>query len=99
MTTVIELAISQMKNAKHLWIVWRDNSKCQETLKVKIAARKYKRCLIIPEKKRYKFFPLFVPYLMTAALLLEILRTSLVQLQGIFRSLVQTITGTVFSFF
>ena len=68
MTTVIELAISQMKNAKHLWIVWRDKTKCQETLKVKIGARKYKGCLIAPEKKRYKFFPLFVPYLMTAVL-------------------------------
>ena len=30
------LAISQLRTAKHLWIVWGDNAKWQKTLKVKI---------------------------------------------------------------
>ena len=40
------LAISQLRTAKHLSIVWRDKAKWQRTLKVKIRARNYKRCLI-----------------------------------------------------
>ncbi len=40
------LAISQLRTAKHLSIVWRDKAKWQKTLKVKIRARNYKRCLI-----------------------------------------------------
>ncbi len=37
-----QLAISQLRTAKHLWIVWRDNAKWQKTLKVKIGAKNYK---------------------------------------------------------
>ena len=37
--SVLELAISQLRTAKHLWIVWRDNVKRQKTLKDKIEAR------------------------------------------------------------
>ena len=48
------LAISQLRTAKHLWIVWRDNAKWQKTLKVKIGARNYKRCLIISIRKSLK---------------------------------------------
>ncbi len=63
-----QLAISQLRTAKHLWIVWRDNAKWQKTLKVKIRARNYKRCLIISKKKPQKLFALSVPYLMTGDL-------------------------------
>ena len=31
-----ELAISQLRTAKHLWIVWRDNTKWQKKLEVEI---------------------------------------------------------------
>ena len=34
---LLELAISQLRTAKHLWIVWRDNAKCpSKLLKVKL---------------------------------------------------------------
>ena len=62
------LAISQLRTAKHLWIVWRNNAKWQKTLKVKIRARNYKRCLIISKKKPQMLFALSVPRLMTGAL-------------------------------
>ncbi len=57
-----------IENAKHSWIVWRDNAKWQKTFKVKIGARNYKRCLIISKKKPQKLFALSVPCLMTGAL-------------------------------
>ncbi len=63
-----QLAISQLRTAKHLWIVWRDKAKWQKTLKVKIRARNYKRCLITSKKKPQKLFAVSVPCLMTGAL-------------------------------
>ena len=51
----------------NLWIVYRDNAKWQETLKVKIGARKYERCLIISKEKPQGLPGLFVPRLMTGA--------------------------------
>lgn len=44
----------QFRTVKHLWIVWRDNTKWQESLNVKIAVRKYKKCLIISLRKSLK---------------------------------------------
>lgn len=43
------LAFSQLITAKHMhiWFVWRDNVKLQETLTVKVGAEKYKKCPII----------------------------------------------------
>ena len=48
------LAISQLKIAKHLWIMWRYNAKFQKTLEVNIRARRYKTFLTISEKKASK---------------------------------------------
>ena len=64
----MKLAISQLRTAKHLWIVWRDKAKWQKSLKVKIRARNYKRCLITSKKKPQKLFAVSVPRLMTGAL-------------------------------
>ena len=44
------LVISQLRTTEHLWIVWRDNEKRQETLKVKIREKKYKRYHIISKE-------------------------------------------------
>ena len=40
-----KLAIYQLRTAKHLWIVWRDNEKYPKTLRVKIGAQ-YSECTI-----------------------------------------------------
>ena len=58
----LQLAISQLRTAKHLCTVWRDNAKWQEILKVKIGARK---CSLI-----------FVPCLMIGALYRTVLPNS-----------------------
>ena len=47
------------KTARHLWIVWRDISMWAETLQVKIAARKYKRFLVIFQERPQRLFALF----------------------------------------
>ena len=43
---ITQLAITKLRTAKHLWVVWQDNAMWQETFKVKIGARKYKRFLV-----------------------------------------------------
>ena len=53
------LVISQLRTAEHLWIVWRDNEKRQETLKVKIRARKCKRCHTISKEIPQRLLALF----------------------------------------
>ena len=64
----MQLAIFQLRTAKHLWIVWRDKAKWYKTVKVKIRARNYKRYLITSKKKPQKLFPVSVLCLMTGAL-------------------------------
>ena len=63
----ITLSTSQLRTTKHLWIVWEANAKMARKFKVKIGARKYKRCLVISKEKPQKLFAQFVPCLMTAA--------------------------------
>ncbi len=78
-----QLAISQLRTAKHLWIVWRDKAKWQKTLKVKIRARNYKRCLITSKKKPQKLFAVSVPRLMTGALYRTVPPNNLCMLCGL----------------
>ena len=47
------------KTARHLWIVRRDISEWPKTLKVQIAARKYKRFVVIFQERPERLFALF----------------------------------------
>ena len=52
------LVISQLGTAEHLWIVWRNNEKRQEILKVKIRARKCKICHTISKEIPHRLLAL-----------------------------------------
>ena len=58
---------------ENLFFVLRDNTKLQETLKVEIESRKYKRFLIFSKEKR--LFVLCGPRLITGALYCSVLLT------------------------
>ena len=47
--------VSESRTAGHLWIIW-DDAMWQETLEVKIRARKYKGCLVISKEKPRRLF-------------------------------------------
>ena len=57
-----------MENCKDLLIVWRENAKSRETLKVKIVARNTKDSSLPFKKKPQMLFAIFVPCLMAGAL-------------------------------
>ena len=57
-----------MENCKDLLIVWRENAKSQETLKVKIVARNTKDSSLPFKEKPQMLFAIFVPCLMAGAL-------------------------------
>ena len=65
--STIAIRYFTIENRKASMDCWKNNANWQETLKVKIGARKYKRFLIM-YKERPQVFALFVPCLMIDAL-------------------------------
>ena len=63
----VKLVIFQLRTTKHLWTVTSENAKWWDALKVKIEARKYKRCLIISKENPQRLFQYFF-HVMTSAL-------------------------------